>query len=201
MKHAILIFLTGILSVNSAVVAQELEYPRWRCDHNRLISFDLQAVRTDEGFSCWAQCEAPAGPFHSPLGDQRIHACLNQVLSDDIGLDEQACEASLGVPSQCVPSSGGGSSNNSTKALIAGGVAIAAVAVVKYLSPDFPEGVNVRPEANIAYRDGLAMSTAGIVGGLAELGVFRRLRQHRTGLDETLRPGPMVVGFLTSSLY
>ena len=39
MKTAILVFLTGILSVNSAVVAQGLEYPRWRCDHNLLKSW------------------------------------------------------------------------------------------------------------------------------------------------------------------
>ena len=163
MKTAILIFLAGILSVNSVVAQARLDYPRWRCDHNSLITFDLQAVRTDDGFSCWAQCEQPTGPFHSPLGDQRMHACLNQTPSGDLAADEFACEKSLGVPAQCLPSSSGGS-GSSTKALIAGGVAIAAVAVVKYLAPEIPEGVNIRPEANIAYRDGLAMSTAGIVG-------------------------------------
>ena len=169
MKTAILIFLTGILPLNLAVAQSLLEYPRWRCSHNSLILDDRRAVDVDHGFSCWAQCEDPIGfpeTWEPPRGDRRIHACLNQDLSDSIGLDETACEESLGVPAQCLPSSGGGGgSDNSTKVLIAGGVAIAAVAVVKYLAPEPPEGVNIRPEANLAYRDGLAMSTAGLVGG------------------------------------
>ena len=166
MKHAILIFLTGILSVNFAISQETLDYPRWRCEHNSLISDSQKAAQTEDGFSCWAQCEQPPDypeTFEVPRGDDRMHACLDLDLSDSIGLDETACEVSLGVPPQCLSSSSGGGNDN-TKALIAGGVAIAAVAVVKYLSPDLPEGVNVRPEANIAYRDGLAMSTAGIVG-------------------------------------
>ena len=112
---------------------------------------------------------APPPPFpqnyEPPLGDGRIHACVDQVLSNDIGLDERACEASLGPVTPCLPSSGGGGGNDSsTKALIAGGVAIAAVAVVKFLAPEIPEGVNIRPKANIAFRDGVAVSTAGLVG-------------------------------------
>ena len=167
MKTAILILLASVLPLNLSIAQEAEEYePRWRCQHNSLITYPLQAVRTDDGFSCWAQCERPTPDFLSPLGDERIHACVDQVLTDSIGLDVKACEASLGVPPQCLPSSsGGGGSDSSTKALIAGGVAIAAVAVVKFLAPETPEGVNVRPEANIAYRDGLAMSTAGIVGG------------------------------------
>ena len=169
MKTAILVFLTGILSVNSAVVAQGLEYPRWRCDHNLLIMDDRRAMDVDYGFSCWAQCEDPIDfpdTWEAPRGDGRIHACTDSTMYGPTGADARACEESLGIPRQCLPSSGGGGgSDSSTKALIAGGVAIAAVAVVKYLAPEVPEEVNLRPEANIAYRDGLAMSTAGIVGG------------------------------------
>ena len=165
MKKAFLIFLSGILSVVSVAAQAQLEYPRWRCNHNSIISDFDKAVQTEEGFSCWAQCEQPPRPFNAPEGDGRIHACLDQQLSDSIGLDEQACEASLGIPAQCLPPSSGGGSDNSTKALIAGGVAIAAVAVVKYLSPpETPEGVSIRPKANIAFRDGVAVSTAGLVG-------------------------------------
>ena len=163
MKKAFLIFLSGILSVVSVAAQAQLEYPRWRCNHNSIISDLDKAVQTEEGFSCWAQCEQPSGLFNVP-GDRRIHACLDQQLSDSIGLDEQACEASLGIPAQCLPpSSGGGESNNSTKALIAGGVAIAVVAAVKFLAPETPEGVNIRPKANIAFRDGVAVSTAGLL--------------------------------------
>ena len=164
MKKAFLIFLSGILSVVSVAAQAQLEYPRWRCDHNSAITFGKQAVRTDEGFSCWAQCEQPAPDFLSPLGDERIHACVDQDISGSIGLAARACEESLGVPPQCLPSSsGGGGSDSSTKALIAGGVAIAAVAVVKFLAPETPEGVNIRPKANIAFRDGAAVSTAGLL--------------------------------------
>ena len=167
MKNAILIFLTGVLSVDFAVAQETYSYPRWVCNHNRLINDDRRAVDTAVGFSCYAQCEDPTNlpdTWSPPRGDGSIHACLTQSLTDSIGLDEQACEASLGIPAECLPPSGG-DGNDSTKALIAGGAAIAAVVVVKYLAPDPPEGVNLRPEANIAYRDGLAMSTAGIVGG------------------------------------
>ena len=165
MKTAILILLAGVLPLNFSIAQEVEEYqPRWRCDHNSLITYPKQAVRTDDGFSCWAQCERPTPDFLSPLGDERIHACVDQVLTDDIGLDEIACGESLGIPPQCLPSSGGGGgSDNSTKALIAGGVAIAAVAVVKYLAPEVPEGVNIRPKANIAFRDGVAVSTAGLL--------------------------------------
>ena len=164
MKNAILIFLIGILSVNLVVAQETYSYPRWVCNHNRLINDDRRAVDTAVGFSCYAMCEQPPEGFMAPRGDGSIHACLTQPLTDSIGLDEQACEASLGIPAECLPPSGGGGSDN-TKALIAGGAAIAAVVVVKYLAPDPPEGVNLRPEANIAYRDGLALSTARIVGG------------------------------------
>ena len=166
MKTAILILLAGILPLNLSVAQEDTEYePRWRCQHNSNITYPEQAVRTDDGFSCWAQCERPQEGDLTPLGDERIHACVDQVLSDSIGLDEQACEASLGPVTPCLPSSGGGSgSDNSTKALIAGGVAVAVVAAVKYLAPETPEGVNIRPKANIAFRDGAAVSTAGLVG-------------------------------------
>ena len=168
MKNAILIFLTSILSIGFVAAQERPSFPRWGCDHNPLINDDRRAVDVDYGFSCWAQCEDPLtlpDTWSPPRGDGRIHACVDQVLTDNIGLDTIACEESLGVPAQCLPSSsGGGGSNSSTKALIAGGVAIAAVAVVKYLAPETPEGVNIRPAANLAYRDGLAMSTAGLVG-------------------------------------
>ena len=167
MKNAILMFLTGILSVNLVFAQERPSFPRWSCTHNSLINDDRRAVDTADGFSCYALCEDPVNfpdTWSAPRGDGRIHACLNQSLTDDIGLDIIQCEESLGIPAECLPPSGGGGSDN-TKALIAGGAAIAAVVVVKYLAPDLPEGVNVRPEANIAYRDGLALSTAGIVGG------------------------------------
>ena len=164
MKNAILIFLTGILSVNCAVAQETYSYPRWACIHNSTINDDRRVVDTADGFSCYALCEQPPEGFTAPRGDGRIHACLDLELSGPLGLDETRCEESLGIPAECLPPSGGGGSD-STKALIAGGAAIAAVVVVKYLAPEVPEGVNVRPEANIAYRDGLAMSTAGIVGG------------------------------------
>ena len=165
MKTAILILLSSVLSASTVLATHAPErYPTWRCNHHSTIKNYLQAVVTSEGFSCWAQCEEPPQGFISPEGDGRIHACVDQVLTDDIGLDEIACEESLGVPAQCLPSSGGGGgSDNSTKALIAGGVAIAAVAVVKFLAPETPEGVNIRPKANIAYRDGMAVSTAGLL--------------------------------------
>ena len=166
MKTAILILLAGILPLNFTVAQEVSEFePYWHCEHNRRIPYPQQAVRTDDGFSCWAQCEPLIPNEQAPLGDERIHACLDQVLSDSIGLDERACEASLGPVTPCLPSSGGGGGNDSsTKALIAGGVAIAAVAVVKFLAPEIPESVNIRPKANIAFRDGVAVSTAGLVG-------------------------------------
>ena len=165
MKTAILILLAGILSVNASVVAQTTpEYPRWRCDHNSLLTYPKQAVRTDEGFSCWAQCEQPSDGFIAPGGEGRIHACTDSNIYGSSAADERACEASLGPVTPCLPSSGGGSgSDNSTKALIAGGVAVAVVAAVKYLAPETPEGVNIRPKANIAFRDGVAVSTAGLL--------------------------------------
>ena len=164
MKNAILIFLTGILLVNSVVAQSTSEYPRWRCNHNSTINDDRRAVDVDYGFSCWAQCEQPPEGFTAPRGNGRMHACLDSTRFENSGLGELACEESLGIPSQCLPSSGSGSSSDSsTKALIAGGVAIAAVAVVKFLAPETPEGVNIRPKANIAYRDGVAVSTAGLL--------------------------------------
>ena len=169
MKTAILVFLAGILPLNLALAQERPSFPRWGCNHNSLIMDDRRAMDVDYGFSCWAQCEDPLtlpDTWSPPRGDGRIHACLDQPLTNSIGLDEIACAESLGIPAQCLPSSGnGGGSDNNTKALIAGGAAIAAVAVVKYLAPEVPEGVNLRPEANLAYRDGLAMSTAGLVGG------------------------------------
>ena len=167
MKTAILILLAGILPLNFSIAQEVPEFePYWHCEHNARISYPDQAVRTDEGHSCWAQCFPPPPNFQGPGGEGRIHACLDSTRFPNTGLGERACEASLGPVAPCFPSSGGGGgSDSSTKALIAGGVAIAAVAVVKYLAPEVPEGVNIRPEANIAYRDGLAMSTAGIVGG------------------------------------
>ena len=166
MKTAILILLAGILPLNFSIAQEAPEFePYWQCEHHRRIPYPDQVVRTDEGFSCWAQCFLPPPNFEGPSVDERIHACVDQVLSDSIGLDERACEASLGPVAPCLPSSsGGGGSDNSTKALIAGGVAIAAVAVVKFLAPEIPEGVNIRPKANIAFRDGVAVSTAGLVG-------------------------------------
>ena len=165
MKNAILIFLAGILPVNFTVAQVELDYPRWRCFHNSTLADDLRAVNTEEGFSCWAQCEMPEFGDSFPPINEWIHACMDQEPYDSLGTGAIDCEESLGIPRQCLPpSSGGGGSDSSTKALIAGGVAIAVVAAVKYLAPETPEEVNVYPKANIAYRDGLAMSTAGIVG-------------------------------------
>ena len=166
MKNAILIFLAGILLVNFTVAQVELEYPRWRCFHNSTLHGDDRAVNTDEGFTCRPTCMLPEFGDPLPPKDQWIHTCLDSTRFENSGLGELACEEFSGIPRQCLPeSSGGGGSDSSTKALIAGGMAIAVVAAVKYLAPETPEGVNVRPEANIAYRDGLAMSTAGIVGG------------------------------------
>ena len=165
MKTAILILLAGILPLNLSIAQESMEYePRWRCFHNSTLTYPLQAVRTDDAFTCWAQCEAPSPDFQGPAVEDRVHACEGQVISSDLGLEERACAASLGPVTPCFSSSGGGGgSDNSTKALIAGGVAIAAVAVVKYLAPEVPEGVNIRPKANIAFRDGVAVSTAGLL--------------------------------------
>ena len=165
MKTAILILLAGILPLNLSVAQEEMEYePRWRCQHNSAITYPEQAVRTDEGFSCWAQCEQPQEGDLTPLGDQRIHACTDSNIYGTSAADTRACEESLGPVTPCFPSSSGsGGNDNSTKALIAGGVAIAAVAVVKFLAPETPEGVNIRPKANIAFRDGVAVSTAGLL--------------------------------------
>ena len=166
MKNAILIFLIGILPVNFTVAQVELEYPRWRCYHNSTLISEDRVRDTEEGYTCLPTCMLPEFGDPEPSRDEWIHACSDLISSEHSALGEQVCEESLGIPRQCLPpSSGGGGSDSSTKALIAGGVAIAAVAVVKYLAPETPEGVNVYPKANIAYRDGLAMSTAGIVGG------------------------------------
>ena len=166
MKNAILIFLIGILPVNFTVAQVELEYPRWRCFPNSDLISEDRVRDTGEGFTCFATCMLPEFGDPEPPKDEWIHACSDSTRFEHTGSGSIACEESLGIPSQCLPSSGGGGgSDSSTKALIAGGVAIAAVAVVKYLAPETPEGVNVYPKANIAYRDGLAMSTAGIVGG------------------------------------
>ena len=167
MKTMILFLLAGILPLNFSIAQETPEFePYWHCNHNSVINDHLKAVQTEDGFSCWAQCEPPPQVFESPLGSERIHACLDLDISGGVGLAARACEASLGPVTPCLPSSsgGGGGSDSSTKALIAGGVAIAAVAVVKFLAPpETPDGVSIRPKANIAFRDGVAVSTAGLL--------------------------------------
>ena len=71
------------------------------------------------------------------------------------------------IPVQCVrPSSGQSSSSNSTnKALIAGGVVVAGVALWNFLQPEIPvEGLEIQPKANFAYRDGFPSSSFSLQG-------------------------------------
>ena len=56
-------------------------------------------------------------------------------------------------------------SDSTKKALIAGGIAVAAVAFVKWLNPELPEGASFRPHANVGFRNGLAYTTAGLTAG------------------------------------
>ena len=141
-------------------------YPRWRCELNESIHPDLRTQGSD--FSCWAQCAQP-NPDESvvierDMPELRVSQCAGQERTDSLGGDEQRCEQSLGIPAQCLPASSGGGTSNADKALIAGGVAIAAVAAYNFLYPEMPKGLNVRPVANLAYRDGLAVSIAGLKG-------------------------------------
>ena len=53
-------------------------------------------------------------------------------------------------------------SDDSNKALIAGGIAIAAIAAWKFLAPELPDGASFRPHANVGFRKGTAFTTAGL---------------------------------------
>ena len=90
------------------------------------------------------------------------------------------CEALFaGMPPLCCPpgvpcsrdapaptetSSSGGGSSGTNKALIAGGVVVAAVALYNFVDPDLPDGLTLEPTANLAYRDGLPYTSATLSG-------------------------------------
>ena len=164
MKTTILTILFSIL-LNGVTFAQDSGSkfePYWHCEANELIHPDLR--RGETGFSCWAQCFQPPDLYDGPPDEERFNGCPDQVPSDNLARDENRCEASLGPVTPCLSASSGGGTSNADKALIAGGVAIAAVAAYHFLAPEMSEGLNVRPVANLAYRDGLAVSVAGLKG-------------------------------------
>ena len=93
-----------------------------------------------------------------------ILSVMPGITQEALAQDDFRCEEAYDEPICPVSSSGGGGTSNSDKALIAGGVALAAVVAYNFLYPEGTEGVNLRPVANLAYRDGLAVSTAGLKG-------------------------------------
>ena len=52
--------------------------------------------------------------------------------------------------------------DGNNKALIAGGIAIAAIAAWKFLAPELPDGAAFQPHANVGFRNGTAFTTAGL---------------------------------------
>ena len=169
MKTTILTILFSVL-LNGFTFAQdsgsEFE-PYWHCVANDNIGPPIQ--RGETGFTCWAQC-VPVLSAEDPIPeDQLFNGCSAQVRTDNFAEDARRCEQSLGPVTPCFPASSGGGTSNADKALIAGGVAIAAVAAYHFLAPEMPEGLNVRPVANLAYRDGLAVSVAGLKGNWRNL--------------------------------
>ena len=157
----IIFLLIGILSIAPSI-AQEAFQPHWACFPNDGGPGEIGT----EGYTCWPVCtEAEDGPRPVVTRQNRRNACTGSEWDTLNALDNLRCAENQGEPICPVSSSSSdGGTSNADKALIAGGVAIAAVAAYNFLSPDLPKGLNVRPVANLAYRDGLAVSIAGLKG-------------------------------------
>ena len=155
------IILVGILSIAPSI-AQDAFQPRWNCFPNDGGPGEIGT----EGYTCWPVCtEAEDGPRPVATRQNRRNACTGSGYDHTDVDDDFRCAAEQGEPICSVSSSGGGGgTSNADKALIAGGVAIAVVAAYNFLYPEMPKGLNVRPVANLAYRDGLAVSIAGLKG-------------------------------------
>ena len=154
------ILMVGILSIMPSI-AQEAFEPHWICLPNIGFSGEIGT----EGYTCAPVCtEAEDGII--PLSERRNlrNACAGPLYDTTNADDAFRCAADQGDPICSISSSGGGGTSNADRALITGGVAIAVVAAYNFLYPETPEGVNVRPVANLAYRDGLAVSIAGLKG-------------------------------------
>ena len=158
--------ITAILLISVLLImpstAQQFVEPHWACAPNDILGDGKIGI---EGYTCFPVCtEDEFDGRHLSLRHNRRNACTGSGYDHtDVG-DNFRCAAEQGEPICPVSSSGGGGTSNADKALIAGGVAIAAVAAYNFLSPDLPKGLNVRPVANLAYRDGLAVSVAGLKG-------------------------------------
>ena len=160
------ILLISILLIMPSVAQQFVE-PHWACFPNSGFEGEIGS----EGYTCFPVCtEDEFDGRHLSLRQNRRNACTGSGYDLTDPDDNFRCAAAQGDPICSVSSSGGGGgTSNADKALIAGGVAIAAVAAYNFLSPDLPEGVNLRPVANLAYRDGLAVSVAGLQGNWRNL--------------------------------
>ena len=175
MKNLILLILS--LAMFLPVAAQENVRPYWDClpgpsrtPYIYTVVCDLSCSALGyrvqfhpEGHICetedefvdehlfWVQCEEEARR-------QTENTCDDLTLEPLPGTNPPPMTVMATVSS---PTSSGGS-DGGKKALIAGGIAVAAVAFVKWLNPELPEGASFRPHANVGFRNGTAFTTAGL---------------------------------------
>ena len=142
------------------------------------------------GWTCSLSIRSPTGNrlcnafCHDPEGVLRpapptVYECPDSADTDQLPSSQSIqcmiqAELDVGLP-QCHPpgalpssdsessrSRGGG--DNRRKALAAGGMALAAVAVYNAIGPDLPDGFALRPSARVAYRDGFPFASVALSG-------------------------------------
>ena len=160
------LFLTVILTVTSPLVRAQTDDLRvsWACRGNH-----TPAARE---YLCYADCFDSDSNVVGPATPNQFTCRAEHVGPLGVSTDgpfRAECRdyVELVVQAQCIfPSSGQSNSGNSTnKALIAGGVVVAGVALWNFLQPEIPvEGLEIQPKANFAYRDGFPSSSFSLQG-------------------------------------
>ena len=163
MMKLMTLILTVILTVALPLAqAQDTSFHRsWDC----LTPIDGNPTTQ---YRCYSLC-ADLGTDLRFDGDPLTFVCTQSHIPPGFEFASHTCSdyANALIPIQCVrPSSGQSSSSNSTnKALIAGGVVVAGVALWNFLQPEIPvEGLEIQPKANFAYRDGFPSSSVSLQG-------------------------------------
>ena len=168
MTKIITLFIAGILAMPYAM-ARTVGDGVWDC-------FNETGMPRPTQFMCYSQCAWPGFPPNLSREEfQRLNPRVPTpatwtCTADDVSVYPFGyfdCEP-VGPPITCTPrpapQSGGGSSGTN-KALVAGGVVVAGVALWNFLQPEIPvDGLKIQPKANLVYRDGFVSSSMSLQG-------------------------------------
>ena len=129
---------------------------RWNCPDT-----DYPSSKT------MSQCEVEALAANPGICDDGVHLCqaappppppVTMTMTMTVEPPAMTMMATTEPPASSSSSGGGGSGG----ALIAGGAVLAGIVLWNAFAPELPDGAELRPSANVAYRDGFARSNFGL---------------------------------------